>query len=75
MFKKNVKDQGENIPEIAKKLKPMNKNEERVRYQYTYKTDGGELIGEEPKKSLVINKRGQYKTPSDLIELLTKEKN
>lgn len=47
---------------------------ERIRYQYTYKTENGEVTGEQPKKSIVIKAKMERHTPNDLIELLTREK-
>lgn len=45
-----------------------------MRYQYNYKTDNGEALGEEPKKSIIIKKKDEWQNPHDLIELLTREK-
>lgn len=62
------------MPDIVRKLKPKKSQREKVRYQYTYKTENGELMGEEPKKSIVIKKKDEWNNPNDLIELLTREK-
>jgi hypothetical protein len=40
----------------------------------TYKTENGELVGEEGKRSLVLKKRAERAGPKDLINLLTREK-
>lgn len=74
LFKKNVKGQGNKVPDIAKALKPPKTNRERVRYQYTYRTENGEVVGEEPKKSIVIKKKDDHHGPKDLIEFLTRQK-
>ena len=62
------------MPDIVRKLKPKQSQREKIRYQYTYKTENGELMGEEPKKSIVIKKKDEWNNPNDLIELLTREK-
>ena len=54
LFLKNVEGQGEKVPEIVKQLKPTKQKRARVRYQMTYKTENGELVGEEGKRSLVL---------------------
>lgn len=74
IFKKHVEGQGDRVPDIVKGLTQNTSNKERVRYQYTYATENGEVVGEEPKKSVVIKKKSERKGPNDLIELLTREK-
>ena len=49
MFEKKVKGQGAKVPDIVKRLAPKKTQREKVRYQYSYKTENGELVGEEPK--------------------------
>ena len=74
LFLKNVEGQGNKVPEIVKQLKPTKQKRARVRYQMTYKTENGELVGEEGKRSLVLKKRAERAGPKDLINLLTREK-
>jgi hypothetical protein len=49
MFEKKVKGQGAKVPDIVKRLAPKKTQREKIRYQYSYKTENGELVGEEPK--------------------------
>lgn len=62
------------VPDIAKKLKAPVKRESHFRYQYTYSSEAGAESGEKPKKSVVIRKNWERKGPTDLIELLSREK-
>lgn len=57
IWQEDAPGKNENIPQIAKKLKPA-KKKQRVYYAYTYDNKTGESGSvDEPKKSIVVRKR------------------
>jgi hypothetical protein len=74
LFAKSAPGQGDMVPDIARQLKPQKAVHERVRYEETYKNENGEEDGEVPMKSLIIRKKSERQGPTDLIALLTREK-